>query len=194
MYSAAQWQLHKRTRATHVRNTCETRHACTHVFTADAHLQTGHVLNVSHYFRLWSLVKAVFSSVYAQRLSHVFLALLAHTCPTRAKCVRNACDTRAIVKLPLSRTVGAGQAIIMSCLCIPWIACSCCMLQGKVAEKRALDKSRSLHARVRYIEMVSSCMMSCTSTCQLRAHYCTYTCTSSRRLSNARQINSTCLI
>ena len=27
--------------------------------------------------------------------------------------------------------------------------------QGKVAEKRALDRSRSVHARVRYIEMVS---------------------------------------
>ena len=27
--------------------------------------------------------------------------------------------------------------------------------QGKVAEKRALDRSRSLHARVRHIEMVS---------------------------------------
>ena len=35
------------------------------------------------------------------------------------------------------------------------IVCVCVCVQGKVAEKRALDRSRSLHARVRYIEMVS---------------------------------------
>ena len=85
------------------------------VFTGDSHLQIGHVLNIygaarysiytltcSYYFRLWSLVKA---SVYAQRLSHIFLALLTKACPMRTKRVRNACDTRVIVKLALSRTV-----------------------------------------------------------------------------------------
>ena len=43
--------------------------------------------NRSHYFRLWSLVKAVFSSVYAQTSARIFSA----TC-TR---VSNACETRA---------------------------------------------------------------------------------------------------
>ena len=36
-----------------------------------AHNAQHSTSNRSHYFRLWSLVKAVFSSVYAQRLSHV---------------------------------------------------------------------------------------------------------------------------
>ena len=103
IYSAAQWQLNERTRATRV----YTR------FSSDAHLQTGHVLNVndvpstndyvytlsydnrSHHFRLWSLVKAVFSSVYAQRLSAYFCSTwtrVSHTCEMHSKRVRNACD------------------------------------------------------------------------------------------------------
>ena len=41
--------------------------------------------------------------------------------------------------------------VLSYCVCV----CVCVCVQGKVAEKRALDRSRSLHARVRYIEMVS---------------------------------------
>ena len=104
--NATQRQLNKRMRAKRV---CETRvrHTCTCTFTGDTHLQTGHVLNGydnrSHYFHLWSQEKAIFLSVYTQRLSHIFLAVFSHMC-----------DMCVIVKLPLSCTVCVVAVYILS--------------------------------------------------------------------------------
>ena len=50
------------------------------------------------------------------------------------------------------KTCNVHVQCIYTCTCLSH---GVCVLQGKVAEKRALDRSRSLHARVRYIEMVS---------------------------------------